>query len=211
VIRYIVIGVRPDQLVGAPVIVVGVERGFAHGAGEFGRLVAGRLMASRRQPGNKSLLRSVAPVLGGDASSCDDVVCQRDVACGVDVERRGVHVFVDHDAAVVGVEAGAGVEMDMGVVRCQLRWSTRGSVPRCRTGSLRRDRRRHRRTGAAVARAQRRPSRWARRDWRDRRPPHSRSARYRRPWRATLMWSTVMPRISSTSLRTNQPGLCRSS
>ncbi len=63
-------------------------------------------MAGRRQPGNKSLLRSVAPVLGGDASSCDDVVCQRDVACGVDVERRGVHVFVDHDAAVVGVEAG---------------------------------------------------------------------------------------------------------
>ena len=149
-----------------------------------GALLQAACMASRRQPGNKSLLRSVAPVLGGDASSCDDVVCQRDVACGVDVERRGVHVFVDHDAAVVGVEAGVyPVRVDDAVdmrvsstsVEIDMVSSTRGSEPRCRTGSLRRDRRRHRRTGAAVARARRRPSRWARRDWRDRRPPHSRS------------------------------------
>jgi hypothetical protein len=90
-------------------------------------------------PGDEALLGGVAPVFRADAPAGGHVVRERDIACGVDVQRRGVHVFVDDDAAVVGVEAsidgqvgvgadpggrdddvgverGAGVEVDMGVV-----------------------------------------------------------------------------------------------
>ena len=54
------------------------------------------------------------PVLGSDAPTGGHVVGERDVTCGVDVQRRSVHVLVDDDAAVVGVEAGIGGEMRVG-------------------------------------------------------------------------------------------------
>src|SRR4029077_5683650 len=83
-----------------------LQRGFADGARESGHLVPRRGWAGRGQPGDEALLGGVAPVLGADAPACGDVIGERDVACGVDVERRGVHVLVDDDATVFGVEAG---------------------------------------------------------------------------------------------------------
>jgi hypothetical protein len=53
-------------------------------------------------------------VLGSDAPAGGHVVGERDVTCSVDVQRRSVHVLVDDDAAVVGVEAGIGGEMRVG-------------------------------------------------------------------------------------------------
>ena len=53
-------------------------------------------------------------MLGADAPTGGDVVGERDIACGVDVQRRGVHVLVDDDTAVLGVEAGLVGEVRVG-------------------------------------------------------------------------------------------------
>src|SRR5258705_664014 len=129
---------QPAVLVAdAPAAVL--QRGFADGARESGHLVPRRGLAGRGQPGDEALLGRVAPVFGADAPACGDVVGERDVARGVDVERRGVHVLLDDDATVLAVEArglaqvrvgphtgggdddvaverGAGVEMYAGVI-----------------------------------------------------------------------------------------------
>src|ERR1700716_3332314 len=81
---------EPAVLVaGAPAAVL--QRGFAYGARESGHLAPRRGVACRRQPGDEALLGGVAPVLGADAPACGHVVCERDIARGVDVARRGVH------------------------------------------------------------------------------------------------------------------------